>query len=77
MAVRLSMTYDSYKIEYTALVNILAKNAEDPVQLYAGLRLATGFPEASAKLNRLAKEIQNSDKVKPAFHSAAKLRQKG
>lgn len=74
MAVRLSMTYDSYKIEYTALIDILAKNAEDPVQLYAGLRLATGFPEVPTKLQRLAIEIQNSSKIKPAFRAAKELR---
>lgn len=74
MAVRLSATYDSYKIEYVALIDFLAKNAEDPVQLYAGLRLAIGFPEASSKLKRLAKKIQNSSKVKPALLAAAKLR---
>jgi hypothetical protein len=74
MAVRLSATYDSYKIEYGTLIGILAEDAEDPVQLYAGLRLATGFPEASTKLKRLATDIQNSDKIKPALRAAAKLR---
>lgn len=74
IAVRLSTTFDSYKIEYTTLINFLAENAEDPVQLYAGLRLATGFPEAPTKLRRLAKDIQNSNKVKPAISAAAKLR---
>lgn len=74
MAIRLSEVYDSYKIEYVALLTFVAENSENSTQLYASLRLATGFPEASTKLQRLATNIENSSEIEPALRTAKKLR---
>ena len=72
--VRLVNAYNDYRLEYLALIELLAEKAEDPVQLYAGLRLAGALPAAPAKIRELVDTLKTAPAVKPALRAARALR---
>lgn len=60
MSLRLNDAYNSYSIEYIALIETIAKHSQNVNQLYAACQLATSFPDAPTKLVGLAEKVSAS-----------------
>jgi len=57
MSLRLDEAYNSYSLEYVALIETIATHSQNPSQLYAAHRLATCIGGSSRKLISLGKAI--------------------
>lgn len=72
--VRVAYVYESYKVEFSALIEAISKNSNHPVSLYAAYQLSKCVPVPTSRLKQLTLEIGKSPIIKPAI-AAAKKRQ--